>query len=139
VPFSASTSLYPGLKLYLTGMKKYAPQYVYDEVAIQGWESGSLFVAGVKAAGKNLTQANVIAQTNKISAFTAGGLIAPVNWVKGGHSGNAPPYCAAYIQVQGTKFVPVLNTGKNVFNCFESTNAKKGPVFPVPVGTPSPG
>jgi ABC-type branched-subunit amino acid transport system substrate-binding protein len=139
VPFSASQSLYPGLKVYLKEMKKYAPQFVYDEVAIQGWESGSLFVAGVKAAGKNLTQANVINQTNKISAFTAGGLIAPVNWVNAGHSGNAPPYCAAYIQVQGTKFVPVLNTGKNVFNCFESTNAKKGPVFPVPAGTPSPG
>jgi ABC-type branched-subunit amino acid transport system substrate-binding protein len=138
VPFSAPVSVYPGLKLYLTEMKKYAPKYVEDEVAIQGWESASLFVAGVKAAGKDLTQANVIAQDNKLSAFTAGGLTAPVNWVSAGHTGNAPPYCAAYIQAEGTQYVPALNTGKNVFNCFESVSAKKGPVFPVPTGTPAP-
>jgi hypothetical protein len=33
----------------------------------------------------------------------------------------------------------VFNTGKNVFNCFESKNPKKGPVFPLPAGTPGPG
>ena len=30
----------------------------------------------MKLAGKNLTQANVIAQTNKLTAFTANGLTA---------------------------------------------------------------
>ncbi len=137
VPFGASTSEYPGLGLYLKEMKKYEPKYAQDEVAIQGWESAALFVAGVKAAGSNLTQANVIAQTNKLTNFTAGGLTAVTNWAKTGHSGTAPPYCAAYIQVKGTKYVPVLNKGKNVFNCFESASAKKGPVFPLPAGTPT--
>ena len=55
-------------------MKKYEPNYVYDEVAIQGWESAALFVQGVKMAGNNLTQANVIKEDNSITAFTAGGL-----------------------------------------------------------------
>ena len=55
-------------------MKKYEPNYVYDEVAIQGWESAALFVQGVKMAGNNLTQANVIKQDNSLTAFTAGGL-----------------------------------------------------------------
>jgi ABC-type branched-subunit amino acid transport system substrate-binding protein len=41
VPFTASTSEYPGLKLYLKEMKKYEPKYVEDEVAIQGWESAA--------------------------------------------------------------------------------------------------
>jgi branched-chain amino acid transport system substrate-binding protein len=138
VPFTASTKLYPGLSLYLKEMKKYEPKYVQDEVAIQGWESAALFVAGVKAAGSNLTQANVIAQTNKLTAFTAGNLQAPTNWATAGHSGNAPPYCVAYIQVKGSQYVSVLDKGKNVFNCFESISAKKAPVFPVPAGTPSP-
>jgi ABC-type branched-subunit amino acid transport system substrate-binding protein len=137
VPFSASTSEYPGLKLYLAAMKKYQPQYIYDELSIQGWESAALFVQGVKMAGNNLTQANVINQINSITSFTAGGLQAPTNWKKAGHSGNAPPYCSAYIIAKGTKYLPVLNTGKNVFNCFESTDARKGPPFPVPAGTPS--
>ena len=137
VPFTAPTSEYPGLKLYLTEMKKYEPQYVGDEVAMQGWESAALFAQGGKMAGTNLTQANVVAQTNRITAFTASGLTTPVNWVTA-HTSTAPPYCDAYIQVKGTKYVPVLNKGKNVFNCFESTSAKKGPVFPLPAGTPGP-
>jgi ABC-type branched-subunit amino acid transport system substrate-binding protein len=138
VPFTASTSIYPGLKTYLTQMKKYAPNYVYDEVAIQGWESAALFVQGVKMAGNNLTWANVIKQDNSITSFTAGGLQAPVNWKDAGHSGHAPPYCGAIIKVVGDKYQPTLNTGKNVFNCFESINPNKGPVFPVPPGTPAP-
>ena len=97
VPFTAPTRLYPGLTLYLQQMKKYEPKYVYNELAIQGWESAALFVQGVRAAGNNLTWANVIKQTNAITSFTAGGLTAPVNWAVGGHSGHAPPYCVAYV------------------------------------------
>ena len=52
VPFTAPTSLYPGLTLYLQQMKKYEPDYVYNELAIQGWESAALFVQGVRAAGR---------------------------------------------------------------------------------------
>jgi len=138
VPFTASPSLYPGLKLYFAQMKKYEPAYVTDEIALQGWESAALFVQGVKLAGSNLTQASVIAADNSLSAFTAGGLTAPVNWVTAGHTGNAPPYCLAYIKVSGNKYQPTLNKGSNVFNCFESINPKKNPVFPLPAGTPAP-
>jgi branched-chain amino acid transport system substrate-binding protein len=138
VPFSASPSLYPGLKLYFAQMKKYEPAYAQNELALNGWESAALFVQGVKMAGSNLTQANVIAADNSLTAFTSGGLESPVNWKSAGHSGNAPPYCLAYIKVSGTKYVATLNKGKNVFNCFESINPKKGPVFPLPPGTPTP-
>jgi Periplasmic binding protein len=138
VPFSASTSEYPGLKLYLTEMKKYEPAYAQDEVALQGWESAALFVEGVKMAGADLTQANVIKEDNTLTAFTAGGLQAPVNWATAGHNGHAPPYCLAYIKVSGNKYEPTLNKGNNVFNCFNSTNPKSNPVFPLPAGTPAP-
>ena len=138
VPFTAPTSTYPGLKLYFAEMKKYEPAYITDEIALQGWESAALFVQGVKMAGSNLTQANVIKADNSITAFTAGGLTAPVNWKSAGHSGNAPPYCLAYIKVSGGNYVATLNKGKNVFNCFESINPKKDPVFPLPPGTPAP-
>ena len=138
VPFLAPTSEYPGLKLYLTEMKKYEPNYVHDEIAIQGWESAALFAQGVKMAGNDLTWANVIKADNSLTAFTAGGITTPTNWKSAGHSGHAPPYCSAFIKVAGLKYVPTLNTGKNVFNCFESINPRKGPVFPVPPGTPGP-
>jgi ABC-type branched-subunit amino acid transport system substrate-binding protein len=138
VPYTAPTSIYPGLKLYLTQMKKYEPKYVNDEIAIQGWESAALFVQGVKMAGNNLTQANVVKMTNTLTSFTAGDLTAPTNWKTGGHSGHAPPYCGAYIKAQGTQYVPTLNKGKNVFVCFQSVNPNKPPVYPVPAGTPAP-
>src|SRR6202046_2223525 len=138
VPFTAPLSLYPGLKLYFAQMKKYEPKYVTDEIALQGWESAALFVQGVKMAGTNLTQAAVIQADNSLTAFTSGGLESPVNWKTAGHSGHAPPYCLAYIKVSGDQYVPTLNKGKNVFNCFQSINPKKGPVFPLPANTPAP-
>jgi len=138
VPFVAPTRLYPGLTLYLQQMRKYEPQYVYNELAIQGWESAALFVQGVKLAGNSLTWANVIKQTNALTSFTAGGLTAPVNWAVGGHSGHAPPYCVAYVVARGTQYVPTLNKGQNVFNCFHQASTKANPVFPVPAGTPAP-
>jgi branched-chain amino acid transport system substrate-binding protein len=138
VPFTASPTLYPGLKLYFAQMKKYEPKYTTDEIALQGWESAALFVQGLKLAGKNPTQASVIAADNSLTSFTSGGLQAPVNWKSAGHKGNAPPYCLAYIKVSGDKYVPTLNKGKNVFNCFQSISPKKGPVFPLPAGVPAP-
>jgi ABC-type branched-subunit amino acid transport system substrate-binding protein len=138
VPFGAPQSEYPGLKLYETEMKKYEPAYVDDELAIQGWESAALFVQGVKMAGNNLTQANVIKEDNSLTAFTAGGLTSPTNWKDAGHTGHKPPYCTAYIKVSGDKYVPALNKGKNVFACFDSVDPKKNPVYPLPPGTPAP-
>jgi branched-chain amino acid transport system substrate-binding protein len=139
VPFTAPTSEYPGLKLYLTEMKKYEPKYVDDEVAIQGWESADLFAQGVKMAGKNLTQAAVINADNSLTAYTAGGLTTPTNWKDAGHAGHAPPYCNAFIEAKGTKYVPALNTSKkSVFMCFNSTNGKQDtPLKVLPAGTPN--
>jgi ABC-type branched-subunit amino acid transport system substrate-binding protein len=138
VPFTAPQSEYPGLKLYETEMKKYEPNYVDDELSIQGWESAALFVQGVKMAGNDLTQAKVINADNSLTAFTAGGLRTPTNWKDAGHTGHAPPYCSAFIKVSGDKYVATLNKGKNVFVCFDSIDPKKNPVYPLPAGTPAP-
>jgi ABC-type branched-subunit amino acid transport system substrate-binding protein len=138
VPFSYATSApskYPGLVTYFNAMKKYEPKWTLDEVALQGWESAALFAQAVKAAGSNLTQANVIAETNKITNFTAG-LFAPVDWTRE-HDVNLvkPPYCAAWIQVVGDKFVPVFDTNNSAFLCFGPDVAHPTMVSP-PAGTP---
>jgi ABC-type branched-subunit amino acid transport system substrate-binding protein len=138
VPFIAPVSEYPGLKLYETEMKKYAPGYVDDEVAIQGWESASLFAEGVQMAGPDLTQAKVIAADNSLTTFTAGGLTVPTNWKSAGHAGHAPPYCVAYIKVVGDKYVPALETAKkSVFVCFGSVNANHPKPEKLKPGTPN--
>jgi len=137
VPFTSSQSKFPGLKTYLAVMKKFAPKYAYDEVAIQGWESAALFVQGLKMAGKNPTQQAVINADNSLTAFTANGLTTPTNWKVGGHSGHAPPYCGAYIEAKGDKYVSVFDrTKSSVFVCFGSANAKDTTPIVPPAGTP---
>ena len=100
---------------------------------------GGALLQGVKMAGDNLTQANVIKEDNSLTAFTAGGLEVPVNWVSAGHNGHDPPYCVAYIKVSGDRYATTLNKGKNVFNCFDSINPKSSPVFPLPAEYSEPG
>ncbi len=141
VPFSAGTSAkygntYPGMQQYLAAMKKYSPSNVLNGVSFQGWQSAALLAAGIKAAGSNLTQANVIKATNQLTNFTAGGLSTPVNW-KVSHVGYTTPNCSAWVQVKSKQYVPVFAPGKQVFVCVNSSVSNPKVVTP-PAGTPGP-
>ena len=139
LPFEAANTAkygttYKGMLAYIAAMKKYEPKYIYNGIALQGWQSAALIAAGVKAAGNNVTQANVIAETNKLTNFTGAGISAPVDWTKL-HTGVTWPSCSAYIQVQGTKFVPVFGKGKQIFVCV-GKNVKNPVPVTSPAGTP---
>jgi len=139
VPFEAANTArygntYSGMQQYIAAMNKYEPKFTYNGVAFQGWQSAVLLVAGIKAAGNDVTQANVIAQTNKITNFNGGGLSAPVDWTTA-HTSSTLPTCSAYIQVKGTRFIPVLASGKKVFVCVNG-NARDPKVVAAPPGTP---
>jgi ABC-type branched-subunit amino acid transport system substrate-binding protein len=135
VPFTAPTKYYPGLGTYLAAMKKYAPSHVGDELAIQGWASAALFAQGVKDAGSDLTQANVVKQNNMQSAWTANGLYFPVNWALD-HT-TATSYCQAVIQVQGNQYKSVFGQGHQVFNCFHINRSNPVPTNPTPSTPPA--
>lgn len=139
VPFSAATAFpgaYPGMELYLGTMKKYEPDFVTSQLAMQGWQSAALLAAGVRAAGNNLSQKNVIAQTNRITDFTAGGTTAVVNWSQA-HTTQSFPICPSFIQVKGKAFVPLVASGHQVFICFDKSVDLKSPVpTSPPAGTP---
>jgi ABC-type branched-subunit amino acid transport system substrate-binding protein len=138
VPLTAPTSIYPGVGTYLSAMKKYAPNYVGDEVAVQGWASAALFVQGIRNAGSNLTQANVVKQDNLITNWTGAGLYFPINWSTS-HT-TATAFCQALIQVRGSKYVSVFGQGHQVFECFNINKSNPVPTNPTPakppVGTP---
>lgn len=139
VPFSAATDFpgqFPGMQNYLATMKKYEPHYLTSQLAMQGWQSASLLATGIHAATSDLTQRNVIAQTNTITDFTAGGLTALVDWTHA-HTTQAFPVCTSFVQVEGTKFVPVTTQNHQVFVCLDKSVNLKDPV-PVtpPAGTP---
>jgi len=139
LPFeSANTArygnTYSGMQAYIAAMKKYEPAYTYNGIALQGWQSAALIAAGVKAAGSNVTQASVVAATNKISNFTGANISAPVDWTVL-HTGTTWPSCSAYIQVSGKKFVPVFGKGKQIFVCVGKSVSNPVPVT-APAGTP---
>ena len=117
-------------------MKTYEPQHVTDQLSMQGWQSAALLAAGIKAAGSNVTQQNVIAQTNRITDFTAGGITAVVDWTQA-HTTQSFPNCPSFVQVEGSTFVPVVRQGHQVFICFGQHVNLKNPVpVAAPPGTP---
>jgi ABC-type branched-subunit amino acid transport system substrate-binding protein len=139
VPFQAADasqygSTYSAMQNYVATMKKYEPSDVYNGVAFQGWQSAALIAAGIKAVGNNVTQASVVAATNKITNFTAQGLSAPVNWAVA-HVRPTFPQCTAFMQIKGTVYEPVFGKGKQVFICLGASVKNPVPVTP-PAGTP---
>lgn len=134
VPESAARKfpgVYPGLTTYLKAMNRYSPGYAGNALALDGWESAALMVAGIKAAGPHLTQAAVVAATNKLTDFTAGGLEEPVDWATA-HTQPTTVACSAFEQVRGTQVEPVLGKGKQVYLCFDTAKVR----HPVPVAGP---
>ncbi len=103
---------------------------------MQGWQSAALLVAGIKAAGSDLTQQNVIAKTNQITNFTAGALSTITNW-KYAHTTPTFPTCSSFVAVKGKSFVPAAAPAPQSFVCFsKSVNvADPSPTAP-PAGTP---
>ncbi len=138
VPYEVNTSkygnTYPGMLTYLKTMKKYEPTYTYNGVALQGWQSAALLADAVKQAGNDLTQANLINITNNLTNFTAGGLTTVTNW-EDSHTRTTYPTCSAFVQVKGTKFVPVYGKGNQVFVCVGPSAKDTTPVA-APAGTP---
>ncbi|MGH9098791.1 MAG: ABC transporter substrate-binding protein [Acidimicrobiales bacterium] len=134
VPASAATrypGTYPGLETYLKEMARYAPADAGNALSLDGWESAALLVAGIRAAGRNLTQSAVVAATNRMRTFTAGGLEAPLNW-QIAHTRVTRTSCTAFEKVRGTAAIPVFGTRNGVFVCFQSSSV----AHPVPVAPP---
>ncbi len=139
VPFQAADSAqygstYSAMQNYIAIMNKYEPSDTYNGVAFQGWQSAALIAAGIKAVGNNVTQQSVVAATNKITNFTAGGLSAPVDWSVE-HTRPNFPECTAFMQIHGTVYQPVFGKGKQVFICLGASVKNPVPVTP-PAGTP---
>jgi hypothetical protein len=67
-----------GLKNYLAWMKKTGSDLT--ELAMVGWINADLAYQGLKAAGPNFDRASVVAATNKMTTYSASGLINPIDW-----------------------------------------------------------
>lgn len=138
VPESAAKKypgVYPGLVTYLRAMHRYAPGYADNALALNGWESAALMVAGMRAAGPHLTQASVVAATNHLTHYTSGGIEEPVDW-ETAHFTKTKTACGAFEQVKGGQVLPVLGRGKEVYLCFTTDKVRHPRPVKAPPGLP---
>jgi ABC-type branched-subunit amino acid transport system substrate-binding protein len=94
-----------------------------SELAMIGWINADLAFQGLVAAGPEFDREKVIEATNRITAYTAGGLIAPIDWSRQ----HEPPTeddpvthgpaeeCATFVKVVDGKFELVGDSEKPFF------------------------
>jgi len=109
----------PEMDLFFNQMAKANPGQQVGEEALYGWVGADLFAKGLSMAGPNPTRSGVVANLNTLTRWTADGLIPSVDWTKQ-HTGisHTNPDCAATVQVQHGKFVPVFDSPDSPFVCF---------------------
>jgi ABC-type branched-subunit amino acid transport system substrate-binding protein len=118
IPFERASES-KGLTKYLAEMKKRYPDVdPRQEVVLAGWINAHLFVTGLRAAGKNPTWEKVVASVNKLTRYTADGIVRPIDWTKE-HTASGDYDCVSFIQVKGGAFTPVFGTKASPFTCFD--------------------
>ncbi|CUU58246.1 substrate-binding protein [Parafrankia irregularis] len=100
----------------------------HTEYAMLGWIDADLAYQGIKAAGESFTRESVITATNQLTAYSADGLIDPIDWSRQ----HVPPTdedpvthgnkqeCISLVQVHGGKFKAVGDPAKP-FICWPVT------------------
>jgi branched-chain amino acid transport system substrate-binding protein len=125
VPFEAPEGS-EGMQQFLAAMEKLGK--TPSEQGLAGWINATLFVEGLKAAGKNFTQKSVVDAINEITAFTANGIVSEQDWTKDHAARDDADGCTAILQAQDGKFVPMFGEEGKPFVCFENDQvAKTGP------------
>jgi ABC-type branched-subunit amino acid transport system substrate-binding protein len=99
------------------------------ELAMIGWINADLAYQGLVDAGEGFDRARVIAATNELTGYTAGGLIPPVDWSRQ----HEPPaeddalthgpaqQCTAFVQVEDGEFELVGDQAKP-FRCWDPSD-----------------
>jgi branched-chain amino acid transport system substrate-binding protein len=111
-PFYPPNANTAGTKAVASALATYQGQTTpYDENEAFGWMSAAGVVAGLQAAGKNLTRADYMSSLRNVSGFDAGGIgLTPLDFTasfgtgaQGG--GPAPDVCVIYSKLSGTNWV----------------------------------
>jgi hypothetical protein len=89
-----------------------------SELAMVGWLNASLAFDGLLAAGPEFDRESVTAATNAFTDYTAGGLLAPIDWSTAHtpYTADDPdedrPECTTLVKVEDGKFVPYASADK---------------------------
>jgi ABC-type branched-subunit amino acid transport system substrate-binding protein len=105
----------PGLKQYLRQMDKTGGPK--NEHSLSGWINADLFVTGLKAAGPDFTRQKVIDSINKITDYTAGGILGGIDWTRQ-HTADPQVDCTVLSKIHNSKFVPSFGQPDKPFVCY---------------------
>ncbi|OHV30206.1 branched-chain amino acid ABC transporter substrate-binding protein [Pseudofrankia sp. EUN1h] len=125
-PFEADPGT-SGLKDFITWMGK--TEADVTENAMIGWIDADLAYQGIKAAGSSFSRASVIAATNKMTAYSADGIINPIDWTRQHESpteGDPVTHgykqkCISAVKVHNGAFEPVAGSRSKPFICWPVT------------------
>jgi ABC-type branched-subunit amino acid transport system substrate-binding protein len=109
VPFEYAARA-PAVKQYMDLLAK-----AHGTIGLLGEQSASSFLlwaTGVKSCGSNVTAACVLDSAAKQQNWTGGGLHIPTD-----PGANQAPKCGMLLKLQGAKWVKVVPTGNELFDC----------------------
>jgi ABC-type branched-subunit amino acid transport system substrate-binding protein len=124
----------PATQQYLTEIKKVTSHPIeHTEV---GWILAMEFVDGLKGAGPEFSQQKVIDYLNAQTAYSAQGLIAPIDWTKGHIDPQTHPevraaeQCQGVVEIKSSKFVLYAAPPDKPWICLDqSKSADQTPQF----------
>jgi len=105
-----------GLQRFMTWMDKAGKPV--DEVSLAGWVSADLLTTGLRAAGADFTRQKVIDALNRLTDYTAGGILPGIDWTVA-HTGDPPRLCYALLEVVGQHLEPRFGAPGKPFICFD--------------------
>ncbi len=106
------------------------------ELTQVGWIAARQFYEGLKLAGPQFSQQGVIDGLNKVTDFSADGLIVPIDWTKQHKDPTNDPSvrgefeCVTALKITGGKFVPAYNEPGKPWICFDPADEAPIPDFP---------
>lgn len=113
----------PEVAKFLEWMEKTGKAPV--EIAAVGWVLAAEFVEGLKAAGPEFTQQGVIDALNRMTDFSANGMVVPIDWTKQHNDPAGRPEfdsdyeCTSFVKVEGGEFVSAFAEPGKPWMCWE--------------------
>ena len=118
----------PATKAYLAGSRHHERPVELTEF---GWIDAMQFVDGLKGAGPEFTQQKVIDYLNAQKAYTAQGLVPPIDWTTGhidpmkNVAVRAKEQCQPIMQIKGGKFVLFDTPADKPFTCLDTAKPRR--------------
>jgi branched-chain amino acid transport system substrate-binding protein len=89
-----------------------------NEQSLVGWINADLFVSGLEAAGPDFTRQKVVDEINKMTDYTAQGILPGIDWTVS-HRGPQAEGCNALSKIRNGRLIPSFGEPEKPFVCLQ--------------------